>query len=200
LRVAASTTSTASRARWKEQAVARLDVTQAPVVALERLLRLDEALLQGGQGAQVAPHEHHGAVGQAHARVGHRQVVTVGRGVIDLAARRGAPYAGRAPGRLAEEQLDLAARLGRDDVGEPTAHPPVEQRRIPALRARPGHRRQARGAAAAGGRVDHHAGGVDDQGEVGGGDEAGRRLAAQARERGAPGQPERATPACARPS
>jgi hypothetical protein len=96
----------------EQQAVAGLDVAQPPVVALERLLRLDEALLQGGHGAQVAPDQDHGAVVQADARVRHGQIGPVERRVVDLAAWGRAAGAGGAAGGLAQQLLHLAAGFG----------------------------------------------------------------------------------------
>ena len=54
LRVPPSTISTASADTLKQDAVTRLDLSQAPVVALHRLLRLDQPVLQRGDGTQVA--------------------------------------------------------------------------------------------------------------------------------------------------
>ena len=53
--LAASTTSTASRGELEQQPVAGLGVAQPPVVALDRLLRIDQALLQRRGGRRSRP-------------------------------------------------------------------------------------------------------------------------------------------------
>ena len=73
----------------KQDAVARLDVAQAQVVALHRLLGLDQAALQIGDALEVARQRHAFATAaQGQHDVLQRHVLPTGAGVIDVAPAR----------------------------------------------------------------------------------------------------------------
>jgi hypothetical protein len=118
-------------------AVAGFGFAVAPIVALHRLLRLDQSALQRDAVAQVAAEGHDAALAgapvvlhHAHRRIQQWQVVAVLPRVVHLA-----PAAGGVDGglRLAQQRLDLLPAFDGDGLHPRTAKPLAARR---ALRAR----------------------------------------------------------------
>jgi hypothetical protein len=100
-------------------------VPQAPIVALHRHLRADQALLNDNAGAKIAAQCDRMALAHAFAwevqgqyRVRQCQVGAVRRGVIDMA-----PVLGSAGLGIAQQGFDLGAALDRDGIGPALADP-----------------------------------------------------------------------------
>mmetsp|Transcript_53737 Transcript_53737/g.126599 ORF Transcript_53737/g.126599 Transcript_53737/m.126599 type:complete len:376 (-) Transcript_53737:1819-2946(-) len=109
----------------KQQAVTRLGMTQAKVIALHRLLGIDQALLHRGDIAQVAAERDHPALdAQGHQAVADRQIDAPGQCVGDLARLR---FAGLLPAGASrccgEHRIDLAAALDRHRLDPSPADP-----------------------------------------------------------------------------
>ncbi len=96
-----------------------LGLARLPVAALQFLLRVVEALLDGGDGAQVAPDgEHRAALAQPQRGVGDGDVAAAVAAVVDLAPAR-QPRAGG----VVQQQFDLAPGLAGDGIGPVSADP-----------------------------------------------------------------------------
>ncbi len=102
----------------EQQPIARLGLAPLPVVALHFLLRLDEALLDRSNRAQVAAHRQHRAMlaqPNGGIRDGKLTAIATDR---DFASLRYAGLVG-----FKQKLLDLAARVVRDGVGPGTTDP-----------------------------------------------------------------------------
>lgn len=102
--------------------IARLGVAKFPVVALHGLLRVDQALLQGGGGTQVAATEQSPALAQRHGGQQQRQFPAAGQDRIDLAPARRRCRCRRGRGWL-EQAQGLAPAFDRDQIHQRLAHP-----------------------------------------------------------------------------
>ena len=92
----------------EQQAVARFREAQLGVVALHGHLGVDEALLQRGDRAQVAPQRHDPlTVAEPHRRVEDRHAAAL-RGLV----RQLAPARGDVGLRLAQQLADLGLAVG----------------------------------------------------------------------------------------
>ena len=108
----------------EQQPVAHFHMAQPRVVTLDRLLRVHQALLQGGDGAQVAAEGHHPLAGaDADGGIQHRHRVrrrggAAGRALVDMP-----PARGDAGGGVVQKAVHLGAALRRYGVGPALAGP-----------------------------------------------------------------------------
>ena len=103
----------------EQQPVARFGLARPPVATLQLLLRIEKALLDGGDGAQVAAHRQQRAVAaQAQCRERHRHAVVGGQRDVHLA-----PPCHAGAAQVGQHQLDLAPRVAGHHVGPRPADP-----------------------------------------------------------------------------
>jgi hypothetical protein len=107
--------------RFEDHLVAAFGLAQARIVALDILLRLDEALLQFRDFPQVPAERDHGAARRCfHSAVGDRHIAHAARRVVHLAgANRRRIVAG------AQQGFDFCAAVGGDGVYPGPADPSI---------------------------------------------------------------------------
>ncbi len=106
-------------AELEEEAVAGLDVAHSPVIPLQRLLRLDQSLLERGDRAEIsADGDEIGGAPEPHRAVRDRNIGTVAAQMIHLPPRRHFLDSG-----LLNDLPDLGLALGRHRAHPGPAHP-----------------------------------------------------------------------------
>ena len=107
------------RGELEKQAIALFRIANARVLALHRLLRLGQTLLQRGHGAQVASNRDDASVLAVSDRaVADRNVRSLRGGMIDLSPARNLEVA-----RFADHFLDFRFAFNRDRVRPATTDP-----------------------------------------------------------------------------